>query len=306
LRARASQEPSSMRNTQHHLPAICQCEASKTDIGFKHTMLARKTNIGIKQTMLAGIGLMQQRFFHQSFVKMFKKRLIYFNGRGRAEISRLILAYAEVYYEDKRIEFSDWLATKDKMSPPATIPILELENGDQIRQSLTIAKYLAREYGLAGANNLEMALVEQVMDVLALDIQTPMYNQITYYAGPVKGIEQTPMYLEPVPFYNKAPLYNAPHPGGPNKSLEQVKEETVQIITPSLLFVESLIKEPFVMGDKVTAADLLILVIVEQIEETVEGFFREIYFPKTMAVVKGVKAVPQIKAWMEKRPDTIV
>jgi glutathione S-transferase len=270
--ARASQEPSSLRDTQHHLRVLAICH-----------YVVPKTEIGVKQTMLAGHGLMQQRFFHQSFAKMFKKKLIYFNGRGRGEISRLILAYSKVHYEDERIEFSDWPVVKDKMSPPATIPILELENGVQIRQSLTIAKYLAREYGLAGANNLEMALMEQVMDVLALDVQTPMYNRITYYAGPVKG-------------------------------LEQVKEETVQIITPSLLFVESLIKEPFVVGDKVTAADLIILVIVEQIEETFKGFFDDIYFPKMvkgdyfpkmLKVVKGVKAVPQIKAWLEKRPKTI-
>jgi len=35
-------------------------------------------------------------------------KLIYFNGRGRAEVSRLVLAQAGVKYEDKRIEFSEW------------------------------------------------------------------------------------------------------------------------------------------------------------------------------------------------------
>ena len=36
--------------------------------------------------------------------------LHYFNGRGRAEISRLILAYAGIDYKDNRIE--DWPKTK--------------------------------------------------------------------------------------------------------------------------------------------------------------------------------------------------
>ena len=43
---------------------------------------------------------------------MGKLKLIYFNGRGRGEPARLILAQAGVEYEDKRIEFEDWTALK--------------------------------------------------------------------------------------------------------------------------------------------------------------------------------------------------
>ena len=39
-------------------------------------------------------------------------RLTYFNFRGRAELSRLILAQACIDYEDKRIEQADWPALK--------------------------------------------------------------------------------------------------------------------------------------------------------------------------------------------------
>ena len=35
-------------------------------------------------------------------------KLIYFNGRGRGEPARLVLAQAGVEYEDERIEFSEW------------------------------------------------------------------------------------------------------------------------------------------------------------------------------------------------------
>ena len=34
--------------------------------------------------------------------------LHYFNGRGRAEILRMMMAMAGVKYMDKRYEFSDW------------------------------------------------------------------------------------------------------------------------------------------------------------------------------------------------------
>jgi glutathione S-transferase len=39
-------------------------------------------------------------------------KLIYFNVRGRAELSRLILNCANVPFEDYRIEHSDWPAIK--------------------------------------------------------------------------------------------------------------------------------------------------------------------------------------------------
>ena len=37
-----------------------------------------------------------------------KFKLTYFNGRGRGELSRLILAQAGVDYEDHRIGFDEW------------------------------------------------------------------------------------------------------------------------------------------------------------------------------------------------------
>lgn len=36
----------------------------------------------------------------------------YFNGRGRGEVGRWLLAQAGVDYEDKRVEFADWPALK--------------------------------------------------------------------------------------------------------------------------------------------------------------------------------------------------
>ena len=41
-----------------------------------------------------------------------KLKLTYFDGRGRAEISRLVLAAAKRKFEDNRIGFEDWPALK--------------------------------------------------------------------------------------------------------------------------------------------------------------------------------------------------
>ena len=39
-------------------------------------------------------------------------RLTYFDGAGRAELSRLILAAAGIEYEDRRIDSQDWRELK--------------------------------------------------------------------------------------------------------------------------------------------------------------------------------------------------
>ena len=46
---------------------------------------------------------------------MAKLKLTYFNGKGRAEAARLILAQAGVDYEDDRIEFEDWPELKSSI-----------------------------------------------------------------------------------------------------------------------------------------------------------------------------------------------
>ncbi|XP_012934771.2 uncharacterized protein LOC101859624 [Aplysia californica] len=42
-------------------------------------------------------------------------RLTYFDGRGRGEICRLILAHAKKNYEDKRITFEQWGEFKPRL-----------------------------------------------------------------------------------------------------------------------------------------------------------------------------------------------
>ena len=41
-----------------------------------------------------------------------KIKFTYFNGMGRGELSRLILAYGDAKYEDHRITFAEWPALK--------------------------------------------------------------------------------------------------------------------------------------------------------------------------------------------------
>nr|AYN44551.1 glutathione S-transferase S11 [Brachionus koreanus] len=100
-------------------------------------------------------------------------KLYYFNGRGRAEISRLILAAAGVKYEDVRI--TDWPTTKSD-APVGQLPYIEID-GLKLPQSLSIARYLAREYNLVGGDNLEAAKADAIVDT-CIDLMTGFYQKV--------------------------------------------------------------------------------------------------------------------------------
>lgn len=109
-----------------------------------------------------------------------KYKLIYFDLRGRGEIPRLLFHAADVDFEDKRIDNKEeWYNTLRHAMPQKTLPVLEVD-GKQLSQSLTICRYLAREFGLTGRTNWEQAQVEQVadtMDDLRAEVAKWIYEQ---------------------------------------------------------------------------------------------------------------------------------
>ncbi|GAB1598750.1 S-crystallin 3 [Argonauta hians] len=107
--------------------------------------------------------------------------LHYFNHRGRAELCRMLFAAAGVQYNDRRIESSEWNNMRSKM-PCNMMPMLELDNRTQIPQSMAMARYLAREFGFHGRNNIDMARVEYITDCLydIMDDYMRMYQDGNY------------------------------------------------------------------------------------------------------------------------------
>jgi glutathione S-transferase len=91
-------------------------------------------------------------------------KLSYFNGRGRAEISRLLFAAAGQKFEDVRYEQNQWASHKSE-TPLGQVPVLEVD-GTKLPQSLSIARFLAKQFQLAGKDNLEQAKVDAVVDTI--------------------------------------------------------------------------------------------------------------------------------------------
>jgi len=112
-------------------------------------------------------------------VRTTQYKLVYFNGRGFAEVSRYLFALAGVDYIDQR--FTDvpnpedpkqprrpeWDANKESY-PFAQVPVLIIggENGIVLSQSKAIERYLARQFGYMGSSELEQQLIETVGEAI--------------------------------------------------------------------------------------------------------------------------------------------
>ncbi|CAF0767784.1 unnamed protein product [Didymodactylos carnosus] len=92
-------------------------------------------------------------------------KLYYFDGRGRGEFSRLIFAAADQQFEDVRYPQTEWPSHKQEM-PLGQMPVLEVD-GIKIPQSFTIARFLAKQFNLAGKDNLEQAKADATVDTIA-------------------------------------------------------------------------------------------------------------------------------------------
>jgi prostaglandin-H2 D-isomerase / glutathione transferase len=97
-----------------------------------------------------------------------------FDG-GRGEAARLVMHFAGIAFEDKRIAGKDWPALRDT-TPFQAMPVLEVD-GKVITQSNTINRYLGKLAGLYPKDDWQAALVDEVMDAVE-DISTKIANTI--------------------------------------------------------------------------------------------------------------------------------
>merc|ERR1719319_508185 len=86
----------------------------------------------------------------------------------------MILEYAGVDFNDKRIEFGTLDPLKPSL-PYKQLPTLELEDGTVLGQSIAIGRYLANRYNLTGHTALAKAEADEVVDALS-DIQTKLFG----------------------------------------------------------------------------------------------------------------------------------
>jgi len=195
-------------------------------------------------------------------------KLTYFNVRGRAEPSRLILAQAGVDYEDFRFEREDWPKYKAK-TPCGQVPVLNY-NGVEISQSMAIARFLANEFGLAGKTNLEKARADMIVDCVG-----------DMAAGFVA-------------------IIHAPE-GQKDARIAKLLNEIIPNGRPVL---EKFLTDKFFVGNEITWADLMFFSFFDTIrmQHGDEKAFGSC--TKLKNHMDLIQDLPRIKRWIEKRPVT--
>uniref|UniRef100_A0A1I8I5G0 glutathione transferase n=1 Tax=Macrostomum lignano TaxID=282301 RepID=A0A1I8I5G0_9PLAT len=137
--------------------------------------------------------------FYTSFAAMSSNtyELTYFPVKGLGNMIRLILEDQSIKYKFNLITKDTWADFKPT-TPFGQLPVLTINGKTKISQSHTIARYLGREHGLMGSNNIEQAQIEMWIDQ-TIDIRTKFLRMIyeNYEAGKQPFIDSIPAQLEP-------------------------------------------------------------------------------------------------------------
>jgi len=202
-------------------------------------------------------------------------KLYYFNLQARGELIRLILAAGGRSYQDIRFELNQWPEYKPKMIL-GQCPVLELSDGTQIPQSLTIARYVARETGLAGSNNTESAKIDAVVDTQN-EVNELYYNKVFYEKDQTKKAEELERFL------NETLVKHVEKLGKLKKAYSQ--------------------DEKYFVGKKLSWADLFVFQSIEalfNVMPQVKGKFGEQFQP----LLDAVMGDENLKKYLNARPTT--
>lgn len=198
-------------------------------------------------------------------------KLVYFDGRGRAELLRLILHQGGVKFEDVRIAFADWPAIKPK-TPFGSLPYLEID-GKAYNESLCLVRFAARRHDLIGKTDIDALHADQVLaqcDELRQKMIRIKFDSVC--------TEDQKKELQKKLVEEQLPAFLAKM----NKQLEDNKG--------------------FLVGGAITMADLALYDITENpVREDPKALNK---FPKIEALRKMVESLPNLKDYLKNRKDT--
>jgi len=210
--------------------------------------------------------------------------LVYFNAKGLAEVSRLLLALAQVQYTDKtypievvdpvkhiyiRDEFdSDRKDGKFVKSPGGRLPLLHVGDNITIPQSKAIERYLAKRYNMMGTDLIEEARIDAVCECVR-DIKERYFK--------IKS--------------------SSPDQGGDPGALLEDEFMGLQNVLD--------LEKPWAIGDNLSLADVTIYHLVTQFYDNKEAVkIIAASIPKIRDIVIKVGMRPEISTYITNRPFT--
>uniref|UniRef100_A0A1I7TDA6 glutathione transferase n=1 Tax=Caenorhabditis tropicalis TaxID=1561998 RepID=A0A1I7TDA6_9PELO len=201
-------------------------------------------------------------------------KLSYFDVRALAEPSRIIFALFDVPYEDNRVSVEEWSEMKRK-TPFGQLPVLEVD-GIEIGQSMSITRYLARKFGIAGKTPEEEAIADSIVD---------QYRDFIFFFRQ----------------FTSSVFYG--------KDTDEINTIRIEVVEPARDAFLSIInrflngsKSGFLVGDSLTWADI---VIADNLTSLHKNEFLDFQKEKKLEeFYNKIHSIPGIKEYISKRKDT--
>ncbi|XP_014472026.1 PREDICTED: glutathione S-transferase-like [Dinoponera quadriceps] len=196
-----------------------------------------------------------------------KYKLTYFNATGIAEPIRYMFHYAGcTKFEDVHLNFNEWPKFKPEM-PLRQLPVLEID-GKMYNQSRAIARYLAKKCNLYSDDAIEALEIDGTVDSLE-DLRQAL-GTFYWEKEPIMKQNLKKIAFEKLPYFL-------------DKFEEQVKRNDGH----------------FVRG-KLTWADIMYAAYTQMFTEFCGNDVNKNH-PELQKLVDKVHAIPNIKAYLEKR-----
>lgn len=250
-------------------------------------------------------------------------KLTYFDGTGRGECPRLLLALAGQKFEDVRIKGEDWPAYKPQ-TPFGTMPILEVTSDDgskfELAQSQAICRYLARKLNLHGKTLEEQALVEMYMEQIndanlsffkfafeqdpkvkeekqAMFMSEVLPTTLKYIEDQIKSKKSLGLSKLGDKYKDKgAKKSDSDQPKTSGKDLGTKIQSGITNFFANFDSKLKALKTDFMIGENLTVVDLHLYVSISFLQ--VMGIKVDLTnYPLTKACFEQVKSQPEIVAW---------
>jgi len=214
----------------------------------------------------------------------------YFDIEAKGELIRLLLHAAGNFdFEDHRIPIADWPGEHKAATTFGQLPMLQWD-GEELAQSMAIARFVARRAGLAGKTDLEFAQADMVAchyediwtklpKMMFAKSQEERETLVKEYLG-----EFLPKWLEPLEklLEKRGGLYIAPR------------------------------GECFT-GSSITFADYAVMVVLDFLHHPNHAAFKDMdnleerkkildSFPLVKANYQRTSALPDVVSWKKKKP----
>ena len=196
-----------------------------------------------------------------------KPVLHYFDGRGRMEPIRWLLAAAGVEFEEKFLKTRDDLARlrSDGSLMFQQVPMVEID-GMKLVQTKAILNYIASKYNLYGKDMKERAIIDM-------------------YTEGVADLEIMILYYPHMP------------PEEKEASLAKIKEQTRNRYFPAFEKVLKSHGPDYLVGNRLSRADIALVELLYHVEELDPGVVDN--FPLLKALRSRVSNLPTVKKFLQ-------